>query len=344
MTTDNSSTTVLVTGASGFLGLHCTLLLLEKGYTVRGTVRSLSREPHLREVLGRHVDIGDRLSLVEADLTRDEGWDAAAEGCDYAWHVASPFPPGVPKHPDDLVIPAREGTLRLLKAAANAGVKRVVLTSSLVAVYEGHDDYDRTLDENDWTDTEAKIDAYSLSKTLAERAAWDFAKNNGHLELVAINPGAILGPVLDGSHQMVTSGELITKFMRREVPGAADLAFHLVDVRDVAGAHLLAMTTPEAAGRRYCCFAEDVEMVEIARILDRNFADRGYKVPTRVIPNFVVRFIALFDKPTALIVPGLGRRTRISTERIRSELGWQPRPAEEFIVDMAESLIEHGRL
>lgn len=339
---DNSATTVLVTGASGFLAMHCALQLLEKGYTVRGTLRTPSREEHLREVFARHVDAGDRLSFVYADLAEDDGWNAAAEGCDYVLHIASPFPPGLPKHPDDLVIPAREGTLRVLRAAAKAGVKRVVLTSSLAAVAEGHSEDGRVYDESHWSATDGNIGPYALSKTLAERAAWDFVEDNGHMELTVLNPGAILGPVLDGSHRLVTSGELVSKFMRRELPGAADLSFHLVDVRDVASAHLAVMTRPVAAGKRYCCFAEDVEMREIAGILDRNFSGRGYKIPTRGIPDFAIRIFALFDETARLVVPALGRRIEISTERIRKELDWQPRSAEQAVVDMAESLIEHG--
>lgn len=342
MKADNSSTTVLVTGASGFLAMHCILQLLEKGYRVQGTLRRPSREEHLREVFARHVDFGDRMSFVAADLWEDVGWDAAAEGCEYALHIASPVPPGVPKNPDDLVIPAREGTLRLLRAAAKAGVKRVVLTSSTAAVSEGHSDYDRVLDESDWSVTEGKIAPYELSKTLAEQAAWDFAKDNGRMELTAVNPGVLLGPVLDGSHRIATSGEIITKLMRREIPGAADISFHIGDVRDIATAHLMAMTATEAAGKRFCCFAENVEMRQIALILDRHFSDRGYRIPTRKIPDMAVRLIALFDKPARLVVPALGRRVMISTERIRSELDWQSRPVEETVVDMAESLIEHG--
>jgi nucleoside-diphosphate-sugar epimerase len=345
MTTDNSSTTVLVTGASGFVGLHCTLLLLEKGYRVRGTVRSLSRESHLREVLGRHVDVGDRLSFAATDLMKDDGWDAAVEGCEYVLHIASPVLAGPPRHPDDLVIPARDGTLRLLGAAASAGVKRVVLTSSLAAVIAGYSEYGRVFDESDWSDTDGDISAYSLSKTLAEQAAWEFVKGQDSerpLELAVLNPGYILGPVLDGSHQLVASGEIVYKLMQRELPGAPDLNFHMVDVRDVAGAHLKAMTMPEAVGKRFCCFSEYVEMQEVALILDRHFSGRGYKIPTRRIPNIAVRIIALFDETARLVVRYLGHRVEISTERIRGELDWQPRPAEEAVVDMAESMIEHG--
>jgi dihydroflavonol-4-reductase len=344
MTADSSSTTVLVTGASGFVAQHCIVQLLEQGYRVRGTLRTLSREAQLRTTLGKHVDAGDRLELVCADLLRDEGWDAAVGGCDFVLHTASPHPLNPPTHEDDLIVPAREGTLRVLRAAASGGVKRVVLTSSMEAIREGYEDLEhKTFTEADWTRLDGHISAYMKSKTLAERAAWDFAtqaENKQRFELAVINPGLIFGPVLDGEYR--TSSELIRKLMRRELPGVPRVMIPLVDVRDVATAHLAAMTIAAAAGQRFCCVGAICSIKEIAQLLQRHFATRGYRIPTRELPDFLIRVFALFDSSVRQIVDVLNKPLAISTERIRTVLGWQPRPAEEAVVSMAESLIEYG--
>lgn len=344
MTNTLSTATVLVTGASGFIAMHCVVQLLEQGYRVRGTLRSLAREPHLRQVFARQVAAADRLEFVAADLLEDAGWDEAVAGCDYVLHVASPFPIELPQDESDLIVPARQGTLRVLRAAAGSGVKRVVLTSSVAAILEGHDDYDKTFDESDWSNLDGPIGAYAKSKTLAEQAAWAFIdgpENSGQMELAVINPGFVLGPLLDGSH-FGTSAETIRKYLAGEYPGTSRSSFTLVDVRDVAAAHIAAMTSPLAAGKRYCCVAEVCWLQEIAQILDRHFRERGYKVPTRQFPDFVVRLVALFDKPARQLLGNLGVQYRISNARIVRELDWQPRSAEEMVVAMGESLIEHG--
>jgi len=344
MTTKPSDTTVLVTGASGFIALHCILQLLEQGYRVRGTLRTPAREASLREALAKHVEAGDRLDFVSADLTADDGWDQAVKGCRYVLHVASPFPSQPPKHEDELIVPAREGTLRVLEAAAAAGVKRVVMTSSLAAVIYGHaPDASKIFDENDWSRTDGEIGAYEKSKTLAERAAWDFVsglEGDGLLELAVINPGLVLGPILDKDYG--TSGEAVRKLMRREYPGCPQLGWVPVDVRDVATAHLAAMTTPEAAGKRFCCAIDHAWMQEIAEILNDHFASRGYKIPTRSLPNWLIHVVALFDKTTRLVVGHLGERADVSNERIKKVLDWRPRSLEEMVVAMGESMIEQG--
>ena len=343
MSHEKGNTTVLVTGASGFIALHCLLQLLQEGYRVRGTVRSASREGEIRDALAKQASLGDRLEIVQADLTSDEGWADAVRGCTYVLHVASPFPNFTPKDENELIIPAREGTLRVLKAAADAGVKRVVLTSSLAAVASGYPaDNARIYDENDWSIVE-KCEPYRKSKTLAERAAWDFVESlpkDVEMELAVINPGAVLGPLLNTHYS--TSGEIVRKLMTREIPGTAKIGFPMVDVRDVASAHVAAMTVPDAAGKRFCCAIEHAWFADVATILQRHFGPKGYKIPTRALPGFVVRLVALFDPTVRSAVSELGRVQNFSNAQIRDVLQWQPHTLEEMVVTMGESMVEHG--
>jgi nucleoside-diphosphate-sugar epimerase len=337
-------TTVLVTGASGFIAQHCILELLRSGYRVRGTLRSLSTAARVRETLSRHASIDGRLELVEADLLCDDGWDDAVRGCQYVLHVASPFPPGLPAHEDELIVPARDGALRVLRAASSAGVRRVVMTSSLAAVTYGHPRSDgRVYDERDWSNPNEPIGAYQKSKTLAERAAWDFVNAlpaQRAIELVTVNPGVVLGPVLDDDFS--TSGEIVKKLLCREMPGCVNVGWAMVDVRDVAKMHLLALTTKEAAGQRFICAGEHAWMIDVAKVLDRHFGPKGYKVPMRKIPVWILRIAALFDKTLKIVVNEIDKRQDVSHERARSVLGWEPRGLEEMVVAMGESLIEHG--
>ena len=323
--------------------MHCILQLLEKGYRVRGTVRSPEREPQLRATFAKHVDADDRLEITRADLESDDGWREAAAGCRYALHVASPIPRQPPKHEDELIVPARDGALRVLRAAADAGVERVVMTSSLAAVLYGRD-RSRTFDESDWSNVDGPgIGAYEKSKTIAERAAWelvDSLEGDSKLELVTINPGLVLGPLLDADWG--TSGEAVKKLMERDFPAVPDLGWAPVDVRDVAAAHVAAMETPEAAGERFLCAIEHASMRDIAAILDRHFSDRGYKIPTGKLPGWVMRLLAIFDKTARLALNDLGVRQNIDNSKIKRVLGWRPRGLEEMVVAMGESLIEHG--
>ena len=345
MPQDDAHTTVLVTGASGFIGLHCVQQLLEQGYQVVGTVRSAARADEVRDAMAVNVDQDalSRLKLVEADLTKDSGWAEATRGCTYVLHVASPFPNRIPEHEDDLIKPAKEGTLRVLRAAADAGVRRVVLTSSLAAVSAGHPhDSSRVYSEDDWSIVE-RCPPYPKSKTLAERAAWDFVaslEGDSPMELCTINPGAVLGPVLNRHYS--TSGEIVRKLLANELPGTAKLGFPWVDVRDVASAHIAAMTTPEAAGQRFCCAIEFSWIGEVADVLAKRFGPEGWKVPTRKLPNFVVRIVAMFDPAVKTVVSDLGRVRQVSNEHIRNILNWQPHSLEEMAVSMAETMIAQG--
>lgn len=337
------NSTVLVTGATGFIASHCVLQLLEAGYHVRGSVRSSDAGAELRTALEKHTQALDRLTFVFTDLTQEDGWEEAMAGCEYVLHVASPAPAALPKHEDDLIIPAVEGTLRVLRAAAKQGVKRVVLTSSVAAVNYGHEKAGRKLDENDWSVLDDKIQPYPKSKTLAERAAWEFVEQQtgeNRLELAVINPVYVYGPLILGRKH--ASIALIYRLMTRAIPGCLDLNFSVVDVRDVAKAHVAAMGLPEAAGKRFILYSETVSMQEVARILDRHYRTRGYKIPTMKFPNFVVHILARFDPAIRLVKRSVGRRVEYSNARLKQVLGIEPLGAEAAVVAMAESLIVLG--
>lgn len=337
---------VLVTGGSGFIGAHCILQLLAAGYEVRTTVRSLEREPDVRATLAAGgAEPGGALSFAEADLTSDDGWPGAVAGCEFVLHVASPFPPGVPKHEDELIIPAREGALRVLRAARDAGVRRVVMTSSFAAIGYGHESTDRIFSEEDWSSPDgAHVSAYVKSKTLAERAAWDFVSGeSGGPELSVVNPVAVLGPVL--GPDLSTSIQLVQRLMDRGMPALPRLSFGLVDVRDVADLHLRAMKDPAAAGERFLAVAgEPMTIEEVAEVLRARMGEAGARVPTRVLPDWLVRVAALADPSLKQLVPELGKVKRATNEKAKSVLGWTPRSNDDCIVATAASLLELGLL
>ncbi|MGB7284784.1 MAG: aldehyde reductase [Candidatus Acidiferrum sp.] len=338
--------TVLVTGGSGFIGSYCILQLLEAGYQVRTTVRSLRREGDVRTLLKEGgAEAGERLSFVVADLEQDAGWQEAAAGCDYVLHVASPLPPSVPKNEDELIVPAREGTLRVLRASRDAGVKRVVLTSSFAAIGYGYKERKETFDEKTWTDLEGEFVApYQKSKTLAERAAWEFIRTEAcKLELSVVNPVGVFGPVLGPDYS--ASILIVQKMMEGAMPGAPRLYFGVVDVRDVADLHIRAMTSPAAKGERFLAIAGDaMSMLDIAKVLKARMGAAAAKVPTRELPNWMVRLAALRDPALKLILPELGKRKNATNEKARRLLGWTPRSNEEAIVATAESLVRLGLL
>lgn len=340
MSTVPTSIKILVTGAGGFIALHTILRLLQLNYSVRGTVRSEAHAQKVRDQLSKYID-SSRLELVCADLIKDDGWKDAMSGCGTVLHLASPFPAEEPKNENDLILPAREGTLRVLRAAHAEGVKRVVIVSSVAAVTAGHNGENRIFTESDWTNLD-KSGAYPKSKTLAERAAWDFiksAENTKGMELASVNPSNVFGPVLDDHHH--TSTEWFTTLLRREVPGVSRIQLHFVDVRDVAEMILKAMTSPEAAGKRFIANGASIHLPEFANILQRNFLSRGYRVPTRILPDVLIHVIAIFMPKIKNVSDVLNWNYGLSTEQARSILGWQPRPYEQTIVEMAESLIEH---
>jgi dihydroflavonol-4-reductase len=340
MAIDPTSTKILVTGANGFIGLHTVLHFLNRGYNLCATVRTKEQGEKVGQTLGKHTDT-HKLEFIQADLTKDGGWDQAAAGCDFVLHLASPFPAEAPKDENELILPAREGTLRVLRAAQTGGVKRVVLVSSVAAITGGHERENRIFDESDWTNTNKTDYAYGKSKTLAEQAAWEFIKsteNKNGMELVSVNPSNVFGPVLDDRHH--TSTEWFRTLLRHEVPGLTRTQLNLVDVRDVVEMIEKAMITPEAAGKRFIANGASIQLQEFALILDRNFASSGYRVPTRFLPDWLVRFFAIFIPKTKPVVDALGWTYSISTKQARSILGWQPRPYEGTILEMAESMIE----
>jgi dihydroflavonol-4-reductase len=334
--------TVLVTGGSGFLGSWCVAELLRRGYRVRTTVRDLSREPQVRAGVEAQVGGGDRLEFLAADLGADEGWEQAARDCDYVLHVASPFPAVQPKDPDELIVPAREGTLRVLKAGLEAGAGRVVVTSSVAAVGGSTSKSPVPLTERDWTDADnPKLTPYTRSKTIAERAAWDLVEERGEVEkLAVVNPGAILGPLLSNGRSF--SLELIERLLKG-VPGTPRLGYSIVDVRDVADLQIRAMTAPEGGGERFIAVGEFKWMSEVAEVLRRRLGEAAPKVPKRAIPDFLVRAMGIFDPSVRSIVGQLGRKVEMSSEKARDRLGWEPRSSEETIVDCAQSLLEGPR-
>jgi nucleoside-diphosphate-sugar epimerase len=336
-----SGETVLVTGGSGFIGSHCILDLLEAGYRVRTTVRSPDREAAVRELLG--AESAEALSFATADLMDDAGWREAVSGCDFVLHVASPFPLGPPKHEDDLIVPAREGALRVLAAARDAQVKRVVMTSSFAAIGYGVPPLDRPFTEEDWSNPDGDgVSAYAKSKTLAERAAWDFIAAEGSgLELSVVNPTGVLGPVLGPDFS--TSIQLVKRVLNGEMPGLPRVAFGIVDVRDIADLHRRAMTEPAAAGERFLGVAgEFMTIPEIAAVLRERMGDDARKVPTRVLPDWLVRLVSRFDSSVKQIVPELGKVKQASNAKAKRVLGWAPRSNEDAIVATAESLLRLG--
>lgn len=346
MSIDPATTTVLVTGASGFIAQHTILEVLRAGFRVRGTIRSQGRAPEVRAVVAAALgaDPGERFTLAAADLTRDDGWGDAVRGCRFVLHVASPLPSRPPRHADELIVPARDGALRVLRAAAAERALRVVMTSSVAAVVYGHArDGNQTYDESSWSQLSAEVGAYEQSKTIAERAAWDYVAGlpaEQRLELVTINPGLVLGPVLGADFS--TSGEVVRKLLARDMPGCPDVGWAVVDVRDVAAAHVAAMTAPGAAGQRFIVAIEHASMLDIARILKDRFGERGFRVPTRKIPGWLLKLVATWDRTARLAVQELGKRQDLSTRKAREVLGFSPRSLEEMVVAMGESMIERG--
>jgi nucleoside-diphosphate-sugar epimerase len=332
---------VLVTGGSGFVGSHLILQLLAAGHDVRSTVRSLTREGEVRAMLRNGGGNDERLSFVAADLVRDDGWAAAVEGCEYVMHVASPLPPTAPKTEDELIIPARDGAVRVLRFARDAGVKRVVFTSTCGAVYYGYPPQTEPFDETSWTNLAGEMSTYVKSKALAERAVWDFmAKEGGELELSVVNPAGIFGPVL--GKDFSSSIEIITR-MLKGMPACPRIYLGVVDVRDVADLHVRAMTNPAAKGERFIAVQGNaISFLEMATILRTRMGEAARKAPTRQLPDWAVRISALFDPGIRQLLPMLGKVRNATSAKAERLLGWKPRPREDAVVATAESLIRFG--
>lgn len=336
---------VLVTGITGFIGSHVAIALLRQGYRVRGSLRSMARAASIRAVIVENLDEdpGERLTFVEAELLADAGWAEAVQACIAVLHVASPVPIKPVDDPEEVIRPARDGTLRVLRAAAAAGVRRVVLTSSMAAIAYGHGGkVGRPFTEADWSDVDGPdIGVYETSKTLAEQAAWAYIKAEApQMELVTVNPGAVLGPVLE--KDFGSSAEIVRKLMSGEFPGCPAIGWPVVDVRDVASMHVAALERPEAAGERFLCAAEFLWMTDIAAILKRELPSESRKVSTRRLPNWMVRLVAIFDRTARVVLHELGTRKEASTAKAQRMLDWTPRPAAEAVVATARSLLRHG--
>ncbi|KAM3553444.1 hypothetical protein MY1884_006669 [Beauveria asiatica] len=347
---------VLVTGGSGFIALHVIHKLLEKNYKVRTTVRSLKRGDDVRAAI-RGAGVGDDkvdgIEFAEVDLLGEAGWDAACAGVDFVLHVASPFPASEPKDENELIQPAREGTLRALRAAHKAGtVKRVVVTSSVAAIMYGHESRsaDHPFTEEDWSELQnpaSPVGAYPKSKTLAERAGWDWLADEGRgaFELVTVNPALVCGPSLGKG--VNTSLEIPRRLLSGEMPAIPDLNFGIVDVRDVANLHVLALESPRAAGQRYIAVSDESEVSirQMAADLKRGLpAADTRRVPSLSVPKFLLCIASFFDKGIAVILPEIGRSRPLSNAKARNELGWRPRSAADALVASAQSLKANGEL
>lgn len=321
---------------------HIIVQLLRDGHDVCATLRNLARQGEVeRMICAGGADLG-RLRFVQADLEADTGWGEAMAGCDYVMHVASPFPTGVPKDEDELIRPARDGTLRVLRAARDAGVQRVVMTSSFAAVGYGHAPRQSAFTEADWSNPDApEVQAYIKSKIVAERSAWEFVADEGKpLELSVINPSGIFGPVL-GADSASSIG-IIKAMLDGRMPFVPRVTFGLVDVRDVAALHIAAMTAPEAAGERFIAVSgEPLSMQQIAGVLRNGLGDAGRKAPKRQLPDWLVRLLARVLPPLRHFVPLLGVVRAASNAKARGLLDWQPRPPEETIIATAKSLLAY---
>jgi len=331
---------ILVTGASGFIAGHCILDLLKHGYDVKGTLRHLEHAKHMRDVLGQYTNKAATIEFAQANLTEGTGWDAAVRACDGIFHVASPVPVEQPRAVDEVVKPSKEGTINVLSAARDAGIKRVVITSSVAAVSAGDARSDHVYTDKDWTNLESpNVLPYEISKTVAEKAAWEFVVNNDGPELATINPAFVLGPALDTDYG--SSLEALVRLLRGDYPLVPRLGFGIVDVRDAAALHRIVYECSAATGNRYICSNGFRWLVDIARHLREEFPEYKNKLPHREAPDWLVRLFALFDKVIAGVVDDLGKTKQFDTGPAR-ELGWRPRSPEEAASAGARSLIDFG--
>ena len=334
---------VLVTGGSGYIASFCIAQVLREGKYVSTTVRSLAREAAVRAAIRKLETSDDRLKVVVADLNADAGWREACSGCAGVLHVASPFPARSPRNDDELVRPARDGAIRVLKAARDAGVRRVVMTSSTAAVTYGHGGRSQPFTEADWSDPGDRTDssAYERSKMIAERAAWDWhAREGGALELVTICPGAVIGPVLGADFS--ASLDIVKKLMDGSLPGLPPFGWPLADVRDIADLHVRALRAPDAAGQRFIGAGRFYWMEDVARVLRERMPDMAATVPERRLPSWLVRLSSMFDPAVRGRLFELDKERPVSAEKAKCQLGWAPRSNDDAIIDTALSLLAEG--
>jgi dihydroflavonol-4-reductase len=335
---------VLLTGASGYIGKHVALQLLNDGYAVRASVRSLKKADEVRNAVRPHLlvqtDLESRLTFVELDLEKDAGWDDALKGIDVLMHTASPFPIASPKNEDEVIVPAVQGTLRALKAAHKAGVKRVVLTSSVAAIYgtnlpEGKSAFDESV----FSDINHPVgrQTYTKSKTLAESAAWDFIKSTApEIVLTTINPVLVLGAPLD--QNFGSSVSIIERILSGKDPMLPNLSFSIVDVTDVAKMHVEAISSQDAFGQRIIASSGMRSFVEIAKFLKGKFPHS--KIKTTQAPDFIIKLLSLFDADIKSILPLLGDRTPVNSDKAQQVLGINFRSPEDSILETAEFLLK----
>jgi nucleoside-diphosphate-sugar epimerase len=331
--------TVFVSGGSGYIAGFLIRQLVADGWMVHTSIRDLGKEAAVRASL--NVD-NSKLKFFAADLMSDAGWAEAMAGCSHVAHVASPLPANAPKHEDELIVPARDGALRALRSAKAAGIKRFVMTSSMAAIAYGHGKGQRIFTEADWTDISSP-DAYPYvkSKTIAERAARDWvAAEGGDMEFATVNPSLVLGPLQSGDFS--TSLEAIKKLLDGSLPGLPNFGFGVVDVRDVADMHVRCLNQPDMAGERFICSGPFLMMRDVAAILKEGLGSQARKVPTRSMPDWLMKIAALFDPVVRQVLGELGKRRESPPEHARVKLGWVPRPPAESILDTARSMIALG--
>jgi len=341
------NTWVLVTGGTGFVGVHAIVQLLQKGYKVKTTLRSLARKDEVIDMLKNGgITSFDDITFIAADLTKDDNWDEAVKDCTYVLHIASPIFLALPKDDDEMIRPAVDGTLRVLKAARDASVRRVVMTSNFGAVGYSHKDHGTAITEADWTDPNEKgLSSYNRSKVMAERAAWDFMqREGGNLELCVINPVGIFGPAL--GPELSSGFELIKSMLDGTMKAIPDLTLNIIDVRDVADLHIRAMTNPEAKGQRFLALAGGkISLPEIAQLLKRKMPAVAAKVATRNLPDWLVRIAALFSPKAKAIASMLNASRNVSNEKARRVLKWEPTATnEEAILLSVESMLKFGNI
>lgn len=334
---------VLLTGITGFVGSHTAIQLLEKGYQIIGTLRDMKRANSIKKVIAQHTSKIDKLTFAEADIQSEDVWQKLMVGVDYVQHIASPFPKIMPKDENDLIIPARQGNINILSAASACGVKRVVITSSTAAISYGQpkEGRRRTFDETDWTNLESGIDIapYLKSKTLAEKAAWNFMKtDNSGLELSVVCPGLILGPLLE--EDFSASANVVIKLLDGSMPAVPQIGFDMVDVRSIASLLILAMEQPKARNQRYIGSSGSMTFVDMAGILKKVYPK--INVPSRQLPDFMVRILSLFDPTIKPILLDLGTERKMNNSKAINELGWKPIKPENTIVESAASILQLG--